>query len=438
VLANWSEAGHPNANGLSIYFPQYSRDFDNWYLQGGADFGLETNWYLFLSYYWGNGVPIIDIYEPNDVYSQSGFPLKPGLAYESYINSIDDMDYWIINSGIQEQITIDLEVPGNADFDMLLLDSTGENAVAMSAESGNGVNEHLEYLSPGAEWLYLLIAPDNSFSANPYSININQSGNEQGRYILSFDDGTPDGGTYCDVLGDAIGSVFELQSYPMKLDKVWINFTDLDAAQTGGNGSFYFLLVDNYGEMIDPLSLGALAPSATGWNYLDLSAWDITINTPFFIGLLYDGTNTPAVAYDAIDGFDDFYYDGTNDEWTWLDRSFFIRLDISFLQSPLAIEDEFQDRLPTAFKVSQNYPNPFNPATTIEYTVPTRSYVTIEIFNLLGQKVRTLIDETKPAGSYEAIWNGTDDNGKPAASGVYLYRYRAGDIDITKKMILLK
>jgi flagellar hook assembly protein FlgD len=64
--------------------------------------------------------------------------------------------------------------------------------------------------------------------------------------------------------------------------------------------------------------------------------------------------------------------------------------------------------------------------------------VTIEIFNMLGQKVRTLVNETKSAGSYRTEWDGIDDAGKPVSTGVYLYRYSAGDVVQTKKMMLLK
>jgi len=66
------------------------------------------------------------------------------------------------------------------------------------------------------------------------------------------------------------------------------------------------------------------------------------------------------------------------------------------------------------------------------------SQVTIEIFNVLGQKVRTLVNETKSAGSYRIEWNGGDDAGRPVSTGAYLYRFRAGDVVQTKKMLLLE
>lgn len=94
--------------------------------------------------------------------------------------------------------------------------------------------------------------------------------------------------------------------------------------------------------------------------------------------------------------------------------------------------------MPDELQLSQNYPNPFNPVTAIEYRLPERSHVKLKVFNVLGQKVRTLIDREESAGSYTIIWDGTDTSGKSVASGVYLYRFQAGDHIETKKMLLLK
>jgi hypothetical protein len=93
---------------------------------------------------------------------------------------------------------------------------------------------------------------------------------------------------------------------------------------------------------------------------------------------------------------------------------------------------------PISFELTQNRPNPFNPSTTIEYSLPERSQVTIEVFNVLGQRVRTLVNETKPAGIYRIEWDGVDDAGKSVSTGVYLYRLQAGDVVHTKKMLLIK
>jgi hypothetical protein len=97
--------------------------------------------------------------------------------------------------------------------------------------------------------------------------------------------------------------------------------------------------------------------------------------------------------------------------------------------------EEYGDgsNLPYLFELKQSYPNPFNPVTTIEYSVPRRSHVKIEVFNTLGQSVRTLVDREESVGSYTISWDGS-----AVASGVYLYKLTAGDLVETKKMVLMK
>jgi hypothetical protein len=93
---------------------------------------------------------------------------------------------------------------------------------------------------------------------------------------------------------------------------------------------------------------------------------------------------------------------------------------------------------PVEYMLAQNFPNPFNPSTTIRYALSKRSRVTLEIFNLLGEKVRTLVNTEQPTGFYVATWDGTTDTGISAASGVFLYRLTAGEFRATKKLILLR
>jgi hypothetical protein len=93
----------------------------------------------------------------------------------------------------------------------------------------------------------------------------------------------------------------------------------------------------------------------------------------------------------------------------------------------------------TEFSLSQNYPNPFNPSTSIKFGLPTQAPVTMEIYNVLGVKVRTLIHgEVMNAGFHQMEWNGKDDAGISVTSGVYLYRINAGTFQVTKKMMMLK
>ena len=93
---------------------------------------------------------------------------------------------------------------------------------------------------------------------------------------------------------------------------------------------------------------------------------------------------------------------------------------------------------PTQFEVSQNYPNPFNPSTTFKVSLPVQSDLSVAIYDVIGRKVKDLVYERVPAGIHQVMWDGTNSNGSPAASGVYLYRVTAGRHTITRHMLLLK
>jgi choice-of-anchor B domain-containing protein len=95
-------------------------------------------------------------------------------------------------------------------------------------------------------------------------------------------------------------------------------------------------------------------------------------------------------------------------------------------------------KLPTDYLLEKNYPNPFNPTTTVVYQLSRQSEVQIEIYNLLGQKVRTLLNERKEPGAYEAVWDGKNDHGKQVGSGIYLYRMVANEFVQVRKMILMR
>jgi hypothetical protein len=97
-----------------------------------------------------------------------------------------------------------------------------------------------------------------------------------------------------------------------------------------------------------------------------------------------------------------------------------------------------EENRPTSFSVSQNYPNPFNPATEFKFDLPRACHVRIEVFNILGQKVKTLVDERRAVGSHVVDWDGKDARGVDVSSGIYFYRMVADDFSDIKKMVLLK
>lgn len=94
--------------------------------------------------------------------------------------------------------------------------------------------------------------------------------------------------------------------------------------------------------------------------------------------------------------------------------------------------------LPTQFSLNQNYPNPFNPTTEIAFALPKASTVELSVFNVLGQQVRSLLNQPMEAGLHKVTWDGKDQGGSSVSSGVYFYRINAGGFNETRKMMLLK
>ena len=94
--------------------------------------------------------------------------------------------------------------------------------------------------------------------------------------------------------------------------------------------------------------------------------------------------------------------------------------------------------LPEAFSLDQNYPNPFNPTTTINYTLPEATEVSIVVYDMMGREVKRLVSEHKDAGYHSITWDATNDRGNKLSGGIYLYSIQAGSYHKTQKMVLLK
>ena len=119
------------------------------------------------------------------------------------------------------------------------------------------------------------------------------------------------------------------------------------------------------------------------------------------------------------------------------------RIDVNFVKSVFTIttsdvREIHRGIIPGQYALSQNYPNPFNASTQIIFALPKSGRTTLELFNLLGQKVGMLVDEYLSAGKKIVNWDGRDDKGMPVPSGVYFYQLRSGEFRETKKMLVLK
>ena len=102
-----------------------------------------------------------------------------------------------------------------------------------------------------------------------------------------------------------------------------------------------------------------------------------------------------------------------------------------------AFSTDRRTALPQDFALGQNYPNPFNPSTIIPYQIPTTTHVRLEVFNLLGQRLATLVDGERPAGAHTAHWDATDAAGRAVGAGVFIYRLTGGGHTVSRRMVLI-
>jgi hypothetical protein len=135
-----------------------------------------------------------------------------------------------------------------------------------------------------------------------------------------------------------------------------------------------------------------------------------------------------------------------DDEWRWNSGYYYkvSAVDIHGNESPFAllepdaITGTEHPGTPAASFLAQNYPIPFNPATTIRFGVRERVFVSLRVYDAAGRVVRELVRGPRDAGAYKEAWDGKDNGGTQAASGVYFYKLKAGDFSETRKMLLLR
>jgi hypothetical protein len=174
--------------------------------------------------------------------------------------------------------------------------------------------------------------------------------------------------------------------------------------------------------------------------------WDPNSESDLDCYHIYRGTSesfVPGPGNFVTASCDTAYLDGG---WSW-DAGYWYKLaavDIHGNESayavlgPDAVTGDDPMPVPEAAFLSQNWPNPFNPSTTIEFGLQESGHVSLRIYDAAGRLVRSLVDESKPAGSYSAVWDGRDGNGVFVASGIYFYMLKSPEFEATRKMVLLR
>jgi surface protein len=170
--------------------------------------------------------------------------------------------------------------------------------------------------------------------------------------------------------------------------------------------------------------------------------WNTQVDEDFSYHNIYKNDLNSADLAMVFTTTDSFYVDqegtqGSYEYWITAVDSAGNESDASDIAAAVLSSSE-QVTLPTVFALEQNYPNPFNPSTQIRYAIPEQSMVTISIYDMMGRKVRTLIQGNISAGYHTTVWNATNDKGLPVGAGMYIYTIRAGTYHQMKKMVLLK
>ena len=204
-----------------------------------------------------------------------------------------------------------------------------------------------------------------------------------------------------------------LTSDPFTIDKDYINFRI--GGQDGANANKVRLIVGgNIVKEVGP-------PGDNG--FVDVS-WSVST------------WNTQSAHIECVDGNSNGGY-----AWYCVDE-FYLSDTPTTTVTKLAVlaqgASTFRSNLPDTFRVNQNIPNPFNPETTIFYELPREADVSLKIYNVLGQEIRSLVSNRMSAGQHAVVWNGQDKLGHIVSSGIYFYRFIAGPADETKKMLILK
>jgi hypothetical protein len=212
-----------------------------------------------------------------------------------------------------------------------------------------------------------------------------------------------------------------------------------------GSGDIYVVKTNKDGGFGEPLpiQLSAFSGASTGGGSVKLS-W-ATVSETNSYGFYVERRKAGEKGFSTLPG-SFIHGHGTTtipQNYTFLDKSVMkgswyyrlrqVDLDGSIhFNEPVQVEVTQSD-LPVSLSLDQNYPNPFNPTTIIRYALPARTYVTLSVFNALGQQVGTLVNDTQEAGYHEVRFDG-----RSLATGVYFYRLQTGDFIQTRKMLLLE
>jgi hypothetical protein len=194
--------------------------------------------------------------------------------------------------------------------------------------------------------------------------------------------------------------------------------------------------VDNIVPMVPT---GMLAASIG--NYISLE-WDPSPDEDFqYYELVRSGTDGDDLVIELVEtSYEDFNIDA-GIEYSYKIAAYDYNGNFSGYSEPVLVSmlsAQENGLVPVAYALQQNYPNPFNPTTNINYELPNNEFVSIDIYDVMGHRIKSLVSSNQDAGYKSVHWNATNDLGQPVSAGMYIYTIQAGDFRQTLKMVLLK
>jgi len=226
----------------------------------------------------------------------------------------------------------------------------------------------------------------------------------------------------CSTVGHAVEVVF-------KVDTRWVKPTVLDTIAVNGNENNQLPLLISWAiPSINPMVDDGTGPDDTAGDGIYATSIVFPDSSGKFIEYKYLMNSTYECSTQTNRSF---YLDETYD-----DQGSPQILDLAYFNTCWI---DVTEEIPTIpFALKQNFPNPFNPVTTITFSVPQRGRAVLSVYNVKGELVQTLIDDVVAAGEVSVTWDATDMHGRQISSGVYFYRLRVGDLEMSRKMILLR
>lgn len=310
----------------------------------------------------------------------------------------------------------------------------------------------------GSKYTSIVFVIINKSQTTNYSFSYTSTGEvTQSVVELKYDDTEPTG-YLPSPAGDSVAVVFnavaggKIDSIKVAVRRTGIIGGGIHKASSVGNSPLGAKMASITGNSTQTPPVPYPVPWPN-WITMDVSHLNLSSNDKFAVSIGCTGTSSAGnrvmvTGYPGSSSHNSFHFDSGTGTWkyygydgdgdTEIDSVYLYLIRAYVTLGSIGNEKEIIELAPVEYELAQNYPNPFNPSTTINFTIPQNNNVVIEIFNITGQKIKTLVNDYYASGSHKAVWNGINDNGEKVSSGIYFYTIKAGAYFKTNKMTLLK